>query len=251
MTGLALSPWGPVQILLLVVGLGLLADAGWLAVTANLSGGTFLAAASGAVLGLWAVFFDRLTPWLNVLGGVGVVAVTSLAVFLAWFGSAARVDYHESAVIVLGAAVHGDELSATLQARLDTAYDYWTQNRSAIIVVSGGQGFQENLPEAVAMRRYLLGRGVPDGSIVTEAQATSTAENFSFSRQLLDARFAPGYQVAFVTDEFHVYRASQMATQAGLIAHPYPRSTLWYVWVPNFLREEVAVVRMWLLGNAR
>lgn len=246
-----LPRWWSARVVLCALGLGLIADAGWLALTANLSVGTLLAAAMGVALVVWGWLLTKAKRWMNVLATVIFGTVLGFAVFLAICGSTAHVDYREQAVIVLGAAVHGDELSTTLQARLDTADEYWTKNPAAIIVVSGGQGFQEDLPEAEAMRQYLIGRGIPESQIVVESSATSTEENFSFSKKLLDARLAPGYQVAFVTDEFHVCRASRIASDVGLVAHAYPRSTLWYVWAPNFLREEVAILSMWLLGSTR
>ena len=103
---------------------------------------------------------------------------------------------------MLGAAVHGRELSNTLAGRLAVAVTYHERSPSSLIVVSGGQGPQEEIPEAVAMRQYLLDHGVPDDHIIVEDRSTSTEENFRNSRLLLDERLTPGYSVAFVTDEF-------------------------------------------------
>ena len=56
------------------------------------------------------------------------------------------------AIMVLGAAVHGNRPSRVLQSRLDTAYQYWESNRDCVIVVSGGKGKEELVTEASAMR---------------------------------------------------------------------------------------------------
>lgn len=47
-------------------------------------------------------------------------------------------DYE--ALIVLGAAVHGDRVTWVLSNRLDTAYDYAVAHPNTTLVVSGGQG---------------------------------------------------------------------------------------------------------------
>jgi uncharacterized SAM-binding protein YcdF (DUF218 family) len=98
------------------------------------------------------------------------------------------------------------------------------------------------------MRQYLLDHGVPDSGIVVEDRSTSTEENFANSRVLLDQRLGSGYEVAFVTDEFHVFRASRIAAADGLVARHVSSRTPWYFWPANYLREAVAVT-LQLLGR--
>ena len=119
---------------------------------------------------------------------------------------------------MLGAAVHGSTLSPTLERRLDAALAYHALNHHALVVVTGGQGPGEDLPEGDAMRAYLVAHGVPEASVLVEDRATSTEENFAFSRRLLDATLPAGYSVAFVTSEFHVVRAERIAAASGLKA---------------------------------
>ena len=42
------------------------------------------------------------------------------------------------------------------------------------------------MPEAAAIRAYLLSRGIPDSAILTEEQSASTLENIAFSRKLME-----------------------------------------------------------------
>lgn len=227
--------------LLVVLGLALLGNGVWLAVTANLTTGTFLALALGAALLAWGI---RPPPsnWLNVIFAFIGGLIVTLAGFLAWTGTEDNAADAEEAVIVLGAAVHGHDLSNTLIGRLDTALAYHQRNPAALIVVSGGQGPQEDLPEAVAMSNYLTSHGVPAEQVILEPAATSTEENFTRSKALLDQRLTPGYRVVFVTNEFHVLRASQIAAKSGLKATHLASRTPWYFWPVNFLREEVALI---------
>ncbi|MCA0293709.1 MAG: YdcF family protein [Actinobacteria bacterium] len=237
-----------VRVLLLVLGAGLTANAAWLAVTANLTVGTAMAAGLGLGLLAWGFWLPRVRHlrWLNVMAVLLLGWVLAVSCFLAWTGTSETARYDEDAVIVLGAAVHGDELSRTLTSRLDRAVAYHQRNPKALVVVSGGQGPQENLPEGVAMKAYLLTQGVPEASIVLEDRAASTEENFAFAKALLDRRLPSGYRVAFVTDEFHVYRAGRLAAAAGLAADHVSSRTPWYFWPANYLREDLLVVGQWL-----
>lgn len=236
------------RVTLFAAALALGANATWLAVTANLTLGTALAGLFALGLGAWAVLLPRLRHPRLVSAGVGTLCVGVLtgSLFLAWFGSHDNARGDEQAVIVLGAAVHGRELSHTLQARLDAALAYHDRNPAAVIVVSGGRGPQEDLPEALAMQEYLEGRGVRPTLILRDDRSTSTEENFALSLRLLDARLTPGYTVAFVTSDFHVYRAERIAQADGLTVRHVSAPTPWYFWPTDYLREIVMVVRMWV-----
>lgn len=241
--------WSVWRVLLLVLGALVSANAAWLAFTANLTIGTAMAAALGLALLAWGVWFRRVPRVLAVAVLVVLAAFAGLAVFLVTFGNQPTARYDEDAVIVLGAAVHGSELSKTLTGRLDVALAYHARNPKALIVVSGGQGPQENLPEGVAMGRYLVAQGVPEALVVVEDRATSTEENFAFSQALLDQRLAPGCRVVVISDEFHLYRASRLAAAAGLNATWIGRATPWYFWTANYLREDLMVAKLWVTGS--
>ena len=172
---------------------------------------------------------------LGILGYIGVC------------GHRVTADFTEDAVVVLGAGVRGDQVTRTLQRRLDTALDYAAKNPAALVVVSGGQGPQETVTEASAMRDYLTAHGLPAERIVAEEQATSTLENFMYSKRLLDERLGSGYRIAYVTNHFHAYRAGQLAKQAGLDAASYPAGLDWYLAPINYIRELFAVGQLWLL----
>lgn len=243
------TTWSVWRGLLLGFGAAVSANAVWLAATANFTIGTAMAAALGVSLLAGGIWYWRIPRALAVLFVVVLAAFGGLAGVLAVFGNQPTATYDEAAVIVLGAAVHGTEPSKTLTGRLDAAVAYHARNPAALIVVSGGQGWQEDLPEGVAMQRYLLAQGVPAADIVVEDRATSTEENFAFSKTLLDQRLAPGYRVVVISDEFHLYRASRLAAAAGLNATWIGRATPWYFWTANYLREDLMVAKLWITGS--
>ena len=95
-------------------------------------------------------------------------------------------EQQADAVIVLGAAVHGDRVTWVLSNRLDAAIAYLEAHPDAIAVVSGGQGAGETVTEGSAMRKYLLEHGIAEDRVIAEERATNTTENFLFSKALID-----------------------------------------------------------------
>ena len=156
--------------------------------------------------------------------------------------------FNEDAVIVLGCAVEGTEPSEQLRCRLVTALEYHQMNPDALIIVTGGQGSDENDTEAAVMARYLTAGGVPEGQILLEDRATSTKENFEYSAEILADQLPPDASVCFITSDFHIYRSGKLAAQAGLdgITHlhaPTPAKRV----LTNLFREPIVLLKMWLI----
>lgn len=185
---------------------------------------------------------------LRYLIYLGLLLLLALVTFLAVYGRRDTADHHEEAAIVLGAGLRGEQVSGLLALRLDAALAYAAANPQATIVVSGGQGDNEVISEALAMERYLLAHGLAAERILREEQSRNTAENLRLSKQLLDARYADGYQVVVISNDFHLYRATYLAQQLGLTARQVPAAQPWYTQAVNYLRESAAVLRLWLLG---
>lgn len=119
-------------------------------------------------------------------------------------------------IIVLGAGLDGYKVGKTLQSRLDKALEYYKLNPNAKIIVSGGQGKDEMISEAVAMKRYLIENGVNENKIIKEDKATTTLENIKFSKDILKNRKDENAKVLIVTNEFHLTRAMIIANILGV-----------------------------------
>src|SRR5699024_8835907 len=111
-------------------------------------------------------------------------AIISAAV-VAFYGRRDNSSYDEDVIIVLGCGIRGDMVSDQLARRLDAAIRYHTQNPDAMILVSGGQGPQESVTEALAMETYLIAGGIPSDKIIKEESSTSTYSNLLFSKEIL------------------------------------------------------------------
>lgn len=172
-----------------------------------------------------------------------------LTAFIAAYGFSDNSDYKEQAVIVLGAGVRGDRVSMPLRMRLDKAVDYHSKNPQALIVVTGGRGLQETVTEASAMEKHLVQNGVDKSIILKEEKATSTRENLFFSKEILDEQFKDDYSVVVITNNFHVFRSTVMAKKTGFKDVTHIHAGLqWYNLAPCFIRESLAVLKMFVFG---
>ncbi len=88
-------------------------------------------------------------------------------------------------ILILGAKLFGDKPSQSLQNRLDVALKYLNENPKTKAIVSGGQGEDEDIPEAHSMRNYLVAHGINANRILIEDRSTSTYENLKFSKRFI------------------------------------------------------------------
>ncbi|MEW4369637.1 YdcF family protein [Paenibacillus kandeliae] len=153
-------------------------------------------------------------------------------------------------IIILGSGLKGAEITDTLRMRLDAGRSYWQEHRDRKIIVSGGRGKDEDVPEAVAMRDYLLKQGIPQEVILLERRSTSTYENLLFSQQVIkqDGYTDEHAGVVLVTSNYHMYRACWIGKQLGY--YPVYARTSEVPWkdLPyNMLREYPALIKALLI----
>lgn len=150
-------------------------------------------------------------------------------------------------MIVLGAQWKQNGPSYVLQKRLDAAITYLENNPETIVIVSGGQGSNESISEAEGMKGYLMQAGVEEERILLEDRSTSTYQNLIYSANLLNKE---NNTVVLVTNNFHVFRALQIAEKQGY-AHIEGQSAASYpAMLPNnLLREFFGVVKDFFVGN--
>ncbi len=145
-----------------------------------------------------------------------------LTLFLISFG-----QYHididhttedEYGEFILGAGIFTEFVTPMLAARLDRALDIYQQQASATkIIVSGGQGPDEPISEALAMQRYLIAHGVDKTDILMESHSINAYTNFLSVKQIINNLYHEQYgEFVCVTSSFHVLRALRLAQKLGL-----------------------------------
>ena len=149
-------------------------------------------------------------------------------------------------IIILGCGFRKDgSLPPLLRGRVDRAISFWRQQKEngvdAILIPSGGQGRNESMAEAEAMRRYIAAQDIPPESILPENQSANTYQNMEFSKKLIEEHGA-GSKVVFSTTNYHVFRSGVWASLAGLEAEGIGSHTKWWFWPNAFVRECVGLL---------
>ncbi|MDO4976654.1 MAG: YdcF family protein [Eubacteriales bacterium] len=162
------------------------------------------------------VGFWKLVPvWIK--GILATLFLTGLLVIICFEGMVIRAFEQEvpsglDVIIVLGAQVYQNGPSRSLQYRLDRAIEYLEENPETICIVSGGQGYNEPFAEAVGMAAYLKDHGITEKRILLEAKSKTTEENIQYCKDMIPE----GASIGLVTNNFHIFRALQIAKGQGL-----------------------------------
>ena len=116
---------------------------------------------------------------------------------------------------------------------------YLDENPGTILVLSGAQGMDEPVSEALAMKEYLVFNGVKEEQLILETRSYSTVENIAYSRVAIEEDqerkkaksqespiiMVPGtyvevpdkpIKIGVLTSDFHVFRAQQIAKKWGI-----------------------------------
>lgn len=210
-------------------------------------------------LGFAALWFGFLFIWPAVgtwskssLGTAVYIAVSCSAVYLlalmAMYVLSAllnlfhlrqnrRLDY----IIVLGAGLQGDQVPPLLAGRIDRGLRLLARNPRARMILSGGQGPGETVPEGRAMAGYAIARGADPARLLVEERSANTEENLRFSRAMMPEK-AP--RAALVTTSYHVFRALLIARRQRLRCVGYGAKTKWYFTLNAILREFAGYLKL-------
>lgn len=245
----------PVQLVVAALAAGMLV---WFCLPGFFNAGTFLGVLLSLLIAAAALLFPLIARfvkwfWKHVPGKIALIAAGAVVVvFLGYLGFcgvqmarySSRPLEQVSAVMILGCQVHGITPGNELVSRMETALPLIEQNPDIPVIVSGGQGRGESVPEAGAMKEWLIENGVDESRIYTENQSHSTRTNFEYSAPILrELGVTDG--IAVVTNDFHQYRAEIYATREGLTVGHYPTATRALVFPNYIIRELAALCFVW------
>lgn len=168
-------------------------------------------------------------------------------------------------IIIHGAGLDDTRPTPLLAGRIDKALELWNkQHQQGKFVASGGQGADEVVSEAQAMRDYLLEKGVPADAILMEDKSTTTWENLKNSIAVIRADRATSggtdaasddvtasdsagacgnFTTAVVSSDFHVFRCAEYAHNLGIKADGIGSHTKGWYWPTAFIREFIAITK--------
>lgn len=213
-----------------------------------------------AGLGIFGVIALMAAAVITHSTSLGIVAGTLVMVlayvsflFLCFIGYAflygrMRIRRDADYVVVLGSGlIGGRRVPPLLASRLDRGREVYETlaarrevDRTPVLITSGGQGPDEELPESHAMADYLVERGFPADRVLREDRSRTTEENMLFSKGLME-RDRPGSECVIVTNNFHAFRAALMARKAGVNGQVVGSPTAAYFWPSATIREFAAV----------
>ena len=135
-----------------------------------------------------------------------------------------RSERPSDAAIVLGAAVQSGRPSPVFAARLDHAIDLYRRGIVRHLILTGGLGEGDSIPESQAGAAYAVARGVPAQAILTESVSHTTLQNLTEGRRLL--RSAGLRTCLLVSDPLHMRRADMILRdlEMDVLPSPTPRS---------------------------
>lgn len=199
----------------------------------------FIVFGIGFHIGIWdglPLVCRRILLLLLALGMLSFVVIEGCIISKLKTDGKENLDY----IIVLGAQVRRSGPSVVLKYRLDKALEYLNKNPRTICIVSGGQGYNEPYPEAEGMAKYLVEQGLSEERIIKEDKSKTTEQNISNSMKYIQE----GSSIGLVTNNFHVYRALQIAKDQKLenVCGIAADSTAFYM-PNNMFREYLAELK--------
>lgn len=184
---------------------------------------------------------------MMLLASMILVLALQIAVVVYPHGVQAR---QADAALVLGYALNdNDEPDPWLEARLQSGKSLYEQGTVTHLIVSGGKGPQDGIPVSVAMKQWLVARGIPEQAVLTEEEAHSTVENFQYAKRIVQENGF--HSVIVTTNDFHVLRSVLMAKD--ILGEPVSFSTapvpLGWKKVIAYMKEPIAILWYWFLGR--
>ena len=156
-------------------------------------------------------------------------------------------EKNQDFIIILGCGLFEDgTVTPLLKGRANKAIEFYRKQiaetgKAAIMIPSGGQGDDEVISEAQAVKNYLLTQGIPEEHIVIEDQSRDTHENMLFSKKIIDS-IKQDARVIFATTKYHIFRSGLKARQVKMKATGIGARTKWYFWPNATVREFVGIL---------
>ena len=200
--------------------------------------------------GLWKC----VPTWLKTVLGIAMLVIILVCAVTEGFiisGFSSKVPEGLDYIIVLGAQVRESGPSIVLRYRLNEAYEYLAENPDTVCIVSGGQGANEPVTEAEAMKKYLVDKGISGERLIEEDRSKNTAQNISNSYKSV----SDDSSVGIVTNNFHVFRAVHIAAKTAekqnltLKVYGLPSGSDIRYLPNNMLREMLGVWKDLAAGN--
>ena len=141
-------------------------------------------------------------------------------------------------LLILGCRVKGDTPDEMLRLRAKAAAKFLNEHKNVRAICCGGIVHEDQTKsEAQAIKEILLQNGIESERIFLEDKSQTTFENFVNAKKITDSlQSEKEPEIAFISSEFHLMRASVIASLVGVrvssIPAPSPKKgrALYYVY---------------------
>lgn len=127
-------------------------------------------------------------------------------------------------LLILGCRVKGDTPDEMLRLRAEAAAKFLNEHKNVRAICCGGIVHEDQTKsEAQAIKEILLQNGIESERIFLEDKSQTTFENFVNAKKLIDSlKPEKEPEIAFISSEFHLMRASVIASLVGVKASSVP-----------------------------
>ena len=163
----------------------------------------------------------------NAVLAAGAAAFAGIVSGFAACEAAAKngnLSFEPDYLMILGCRVKGDKPDEMLTLRADAAADFLLGHKNTVAVCCGGIVHEDQTKsEAQAIKDILLKSGIGEDRILLEDRSQTTFENFINAKKIIDSRpNGKEAKIAFLSSEFHLMRASVIASLVGIEAQSVP-----------------------------
>lgn len=223
---------------------------------------------AGTIIPMFIGDWLQMNPYLDVHNEKGIGHFIEMAFNSSWYSVIAYLEcvligtiifgitsarhipaFDKDYILILGCQIRKDgTVTPLLKSRVDRALEFGKMQESHSgkmikYVPSGGQGPDEVMAEADAMKNYLVSEGVPLDRIISENKSLNTYQNIQNSMKLIHEDFdGDDPKVAFSTTNYHVFRSGMIAASQGYRLEGIGSRTKSYFWINAFVREYIATL---------
>lgn len=154
-------------------------------------------------------------------------------------------------IIVLGAAVKGDQPSPVFAERIRHGVALYQRGMAAKLLFTGGYSHEKTYAESAVATAFAIKQGVPEADTLSEHRSRTTYQNLLQAQDVMRQHKLDS--AIIVSDPLHMKRAMWMADDLALkaVSSPTP-TTLYRSWDTQwrFLRRELYFLHhYWLFGE--
>lgn len=171
------------------------------------------------------------------------------AILLLWiiYFTAQQMKHHKGTctkapdfLLILGCRVRGDKAEQTLQMRIESAAEYLKKNKNTVAIPCGGIVHNDQTKsEAEVIKDTLISLGIEKERIIPEDKSLTTVQNFVNAKKIIADRYSGKGELAFLSSDFHLYRASVIAKKCGVRAKSVSADSPSELKIKNYIREFV------------